>query len=103
MPRYYTSGDWRVKDGHEAAFRVAFAASGVDDIDPPIDGLAVRPRLLRDLTDPQRFLSFAIWDSREAIEKFRSRPDFKAMIDAMRPHLDDMHISTLEYVLGADE
>jgi hypothetical protein len=54
--------------------------------------LVEQRRLLRDLTVPQRFLSFAIWDSREAIEG--SGPDLPAMIDAMRPHLDSMHIST---------
>jgi heme-degrading monooxygenase HmoA len=103
MPRYYTSGRWTVKEGHEQAFRVAFEASGVDDVDPPIRGLVERPRLLQDLSDRHLFLSYAVWDSREAIHQFRSRPDFPEMIARMREHLDDMQISTLVLVVGVDQ
>jgi quinol monooxygenase YgiN len=56
--------------------------------------------LLQDLTDPHLYLSYAVWDSREAIDEFRSRPDFAAMIERMRGHLDDMQISTLRLVVG---
>jgi heme-degrading monooxygenase HmoA len=100
MSRFYTSGRWKVKEGHGNAFLVAFAASGVDDIDPPIRGLVERPRLLQDLNDPHLYLSYAVWDSREAIDAFRSRPDFAVMIERMREHLDDMQISTLTLVVG---
>jgi heme-degrading monooxygenase HmoA len=100
MSKFYTSGRWKVKEGHGDAFLVAFAASGVDDVDPPIRGLVERPRLLQDLQDPHLYLSYAVWDSREAIDEFRSRPDFAAMIDRMREHLDDMQISTLTLVVG---
>ena len=103
MPRYYTSGRWTVKEGHEQAFRVAFEASGVNDVDPPIRGLVERPRLLQDLSDRHLFLSYAVWDSREAIDEFRSRPDFPEMIARMREHLDDMQISTLVLVAGVDQ
>jgi quinol monooxygenase YgiN len=93
---FYTSGRWLVKPGHEEAFARAFAESGVKDVDPPIQGLLERPRLLRDLNAPGSYLSYAVWESREAIEAFRARPDFPAMIERMREHLDDMQISTLE-------
>ena len=43
--------------------------------------------------------SYAVRESREAIDEFRSRPDFPAMIARMKEHLDDMQISTLELVL----
>jgi len=98
MSRFYTSGRWKVKEGHERAFLEAFAASGADDVDPPIRGLVERPRLLQDLNDPHLYLSYAVWDS--AIDEFRSRPDFTAMIERMRAHLDDMQISTLTLVVG---
>ncbi|WP_083266435.1 antibiotic biosynthesis monooxygenase family protein [Arthrobacter sp. U41] len=99
---FYTSGRWSVKPGHEEAFARAFAESGVKDVDPPIRGLLQRPRLLRDLNQPSSYLSYAVWESREAIEEFRSRPDFQAMIARMKEHLDDMQISTLELVLGQE-
>jgi heme-degrading monooxygenase HmoA len=97
---FYTSGRWSVKPGHEEAFARAFAESGVKDVNPPIRGLLQRPRLLRDLSQPRSYLSYAVWESREAIEEFRSRPDFPPMIARMKEHLDDMQISTLELVLG---
>jgi quinol monooxygenase YgiN len=97
---FYTSGRWLVKPGHDEAFAQAFAESGVKDVDPPIRGLLQRPRLLRDLSQPGSYLSYAVWESREAIEEFRSRPDFPAMIARIKEHLDDMQISTLELVLG---
>ncbi|MEO8282591.1 MAG: antibiotic biosynthesis monooxygenase family protein [Pseudarthrobacter sp.] len=97
---FYTSGRWLVKPGHEEAFARAFAESGVDDVEPAIRGLLERPRLLRDLAQPRSYLSYAVWESREAIDQFRSRPDFPAMIARMKEHLDDMQISTLELVLG---
>ncbi|MDQ0673645.1 quinol monooxygenase YgiN [Pseudarthrobacter siccitolerans] len=100
--RFYTSGRWSVKPGHEEAFATAFAESGVKDVDPPIRGLLQRPRLLRDLKQPGSYLSYAVWESREAIDEFRSRPDFPAMIARMQEHLDDMQISTLELVLGEE-
>jgi heme-degrading monooxygenase HmoA len=100
MSSFYTSGRWKVKQGHDDAFLVAFAMSGVDDVDPPIRGLVERPRLLQDLQDPHLYLSYAVWESREAIDEFRSRPDFAAMIERMREHLDDMQISTLTLVVG---
>ncbi|WP_454698320.1 antibiotic biosynthesis monooxygenase family protein [Arthrobacter humicola] len=99
---FYTSGRWSVKPDHEEAFARAFAESGVKDVDPPIRGLLQRPRLLRDLNQPRSYLSYAVWESREAIEEFRSRPDFQAMIARMKEHLDDMQISTLELVRGQE-
>ena len=97
---FYTSGRWSVKQGHEEAFARAFVESGVNDVDPPIRGLLQRPRLLRDLGQPGSYLSYAVWESREAIDEFRARTDFAAMIARMKEHLDDMQISTLELVLG---
>lgn len=100
MTKYYTSSRWTVKPGHEQAFAEAFAASG--DVSPPLRGLVERPRLLRDLGHPGSYLSYAVWESREAIDEFRSRPDFTAVIARLKEHLDDMQISTLELVIGED-
>ena len=76
-----------VKEGHaDRAFITAWRGSV--DMDPPIQGLKVRPRLLKDLNRPGHYLSFAEWDSREAIEAFRSRPDFPSAIARIREHAD---------------
>jgi heme-degrading monooxygenase HmoA len=93
---YFSAGDWTVKYGHDdQAFVEAWLASV--DMDPPIDGLNVQPRLLKDLNRPGHYLSFAEWESREAIYAFRSRPDFQAVIGRIREHAD-FTIYTLEGV-----
>lgn len=91
---YFSAGDWTVKEGHDdRAFVEAWLASV--DMDPPIEGLKVRPRLLKDLDRPGHYLSFAEWESREAIDAFRSRSDFPGVIGRIKEHADFM-IYTLE-------
>ena len=96
---YFTSGEWLVKEGEEDQFIDAFRKSGVDDVDPPLHGVIQRPILLRDLETDRRFVSFAEWESLEAIEEFRSRPDWQAMVGRMRDHLETSAIYTLERVI----
>lgn len=87
MNSYLSAGDWTVKEGHtEQDFVEAWLGSV--DMDPPIEGLRVRPRLLRDLARPGHFLSFAEWESREAIDRFRGRPDFPGVMSAIREHAE---------------
>lgn len=84
---YFSAGDWTLKEGHdEDAFVKAWLASV--DMDPPIEGLKVRPRLLKDMNRPGHYLSFAEWEGREAIDTFRSRPDFPAVIGGIREHAE---------------
>jgi heme-degrading monooxygenase HmoA len=96
---HYTSGEWFVKSGEEDAFFEAFRRSGVEDVDPPLEGLIQRPVLLRDLKTEGRFVSFAEWESLEAIDAFRARPDWGRMVEAMRQHLASSNIFTLERVI----
>ena len=96
---YYTSGEWIVKPGAEADFFDAFRRSGVEELDPPLEGLLQRPILLRDLTSEGRFVSFGEWDSLAAIEAFRRRRDWNAMVGSMREHLVSSSIYTFERVI----
>lgn len=41
-----------------------------------------------------RYVSYADWESSEAIEAFRARPDWSRMVGAMREHLRDSRIFT---------
>jgi len=93
---YFSAGEWTVRDGHDdEAFIEAWLGSV--DMDPPIEGLKVRPRLLKDLNRPGHYLSFAEWESLEAIDGFRSRPDFPVAIGRIREHAE-LTIYTLEPV-----
>jgi hypothetical protein len=79
MGRFFTSGEWTVKEGHnEHDFIEAWL--GTANPDPPVEGVQRGPILLRDLDRPGRFLSFAEFETREPIDAFRSRPDFPQMI-----------------------
>lgn len=55
--------------------------------------------MLRDLKTPGRFVSFAEWESFEAIELFRARPDWNAMVGAMRERLVSSNICTFERMI----
>jgi heme-degrading monooxygenase HmoA len=93
---YFSAGDWTVKDGHDdRAFMEAWLASV--EMDPPIEGLKVPPRLLKDLDRPGHYFSFAEWESRDAINSFRSRPDFPEVMGRIKEHAD-FKIYTLEQV-----
>ncbi|HVL52994.1 MAG TPA: hypothetical protein VM344_01885 [Vitreimonas sp.] len=98
MGSFFTSGEWIVKAGQEDQFFAAWTAA--KEPDPPLAGIITPPRLLRDLRTPGRFVSFAEFGSLEAIEEFRSRPDFGSIIGAMREHLDEMSIFTFEQVIA---
>ena len=93
---YFSAGDWMVKEGHDDNSFIQ-AWRGSVDMDPPIQGLKVRPRLLKDFNRPGHYLSFAEWESREAIEAFRVRPDFPSAIARIREHAD-FTIYTLEEI-----
>lgn len=90
MGVFATSGEWVLKPGHEEAFFAAWLKT--KDTDPPLQGVITPPRLLRDLNTPGRFVSFAEFASLEVIQEFRSQPDFRALVEAMRAHLDVMNI-----------
>ncbi len=93
---YFSAGDWTVKAGHEdSAFIQAWLGSV--EMEPPILGLKVRPRLLKDLNRSGHYRSFAEWESREAIEAFRARPDFPVAMARIREHAD-FTIYTLEEI-----
>lgn len=102
MQIFFTSGNWHAKEGHHQDFIAAFRKSGVDDIEPPLRGLLKRPQLFEDVEQPGHYKSYAEWESLEAIDEFRARPDFPEMLQAMRDHLEDFSIFTGRLVVGSD-
>jgi heme-degrading monooxygenase HmoA len=91
----YTSGVWIVKDGEEEDFvrewadfvgwANDFAGSGTF-------------RLVRDLDQPRRYMSFAPWDSFDAQETWKEQPEFRERLLRVRRHCEDFRPSTLELV-----
>ena len=91
MTETYTSGVWVVKSGEEDAFvrewtdfvawASSFAGSGTF-------------RLVRDLDQPGRYLSFAPWESFEAQQAWKEEPEFRERIMRVRSHCEDFQPST---------
>ena len=95
MAETYTSGIWIVKqDEHDefvAAWRdfvswaSAWAGSGTF-------------RLVRDVDEPAKYLSFAPWETFEAQEAWKADPEFRERIGRVRQHTDEFTPSVLELV-----
>jgi heme-degrading monooxygenase HmoA len=93
MAETYTTGMWSAKAGEEREFVQAWQefaswASGM----PGVGTL----RLTRDVTEPSRFLSFAPWESLEAIHSWKASPEFKERIGRVKAHVDDFTAWELE-------
>jgi heme-degrading monooxygenase HmoA len=93
MAETYTVGMWKAKAGEEREFIEAwreFAAWG--STMPGVGTL----RLTRDANDPSRFLSFAPWESIEAIHAWKSSDEFKERIGRVKGHTDEFTPSEFE-------
>jgi heme-degrading monooxygenase HmoA len=95
MTEAYTSGIWTVKSGAEDDFVAAWRefvawASGMPG--------AQTFRLVRDTERPERYLSFAPWDSFEAQDAWKKQPDFPERIGRVRAHCDEFQPFTYELV-----
>ncbi len=94
-PSFYTTGSWRPFPGREDAFlreweEFARWAGGL-----PGAGEAL---LTRDLRDPERFISFVVWDSLEAIRGWKTHPEFKERMSQVQEHIDKFAPTETEVV-----
>ena len=93
----YTQGVWRVKPGHADEFISAwteFAQWTLREAKGAGAGT-----LLRDLNDPNRFVSFGPWGSLAAIEAWRELDGWKQRVARIRQLLDGFEPSTLELIV----
>jgi heme-degrading monooxygenase HmoA len=95
MTETYTSGLWKVKSGEEEAFVAAWTdfvtwASGF-----PGSGTF---RLVRDVDQPDRYQSFAPWESFEAQQAWKQEPEFPERIGRVRSHCEGFEPFVLELV-----
>jgi heme-degrading monooxygenase HmoA len=95
MPETYTSGVWLVKPGEEEDFVAAwreFAAWG-----QTMPGCGTL-RLVRDVENPSRFMSFGPWESFEAQRAWKEHDEFRERMMRVRRHVDDFTPVTYELV-----
>jgi heme-degrading monooxygenase HmoA len=98
MAQIYTYGRWLPEAGAETEFirlwnDLAQWTSG----QVPGSGWAV---LLRDESDPRRFVSFGPWDGAEAVDAWRDSEGFKSRVGSLRGVLESFEAFTMTQVGG---
>jgi heme-degrading monooxygenase HmoA len=93
MTELYTVGIWTVKAGREEEFVAAWRAMGEATI---AEFPAAHGRLLRDVDNPGRFVSFGPWDSLETVDAWRASMPFKEGVARIRELLDAFEPGTYE-------
>lgn len=89
-------GHWYVKSGNEEAFGAVWKKLAEWSL-RALPGVG-RPVLLRDASEPSRYVTFGSWESLAQIEDFRSRPEFAASLAEIRPLTERIDVFTLEAV-----
>ncbi len=86
MTETYTMGFWTARPGEQDAFVAAWTGFAEWMKDQP--GVHTM-RLVRDLQEPARFVSFADWDGIESIHAWKATPEFKERIGRVKQHTDE--------------
>ena len=92
----YTTGSWKPFPGREDAFLEAWAEFMTWATSLPGAGAAV---LGRDERDPGRFVSFAAWESIDAVRGWKDSPEFKLRMGRVQEHVDKFAPTELGVVL----
>src|SRR3990170_6304947 len=92
----FTSGQWLVKPGKEGQFISAWDtfAHWTGQNQP---GVGSR-HLLQDTANSRSFLSFGPWDTEEAVQHWRQKPEFQTFLSTARELCDDIQTRTLTLV-----
>jgi heme-degrading monooxygenase HmoA len=95
MSEVYSSGAWTANEGEGEAFVEAWTEFAGWLSTMPGAGTA---RLTRDLSEPRRYLSFAPWDSADAMQAWKSNPEFPQRMAAVQEHVAEFAPSEFELV-----
>ncbi len=93
MTEVYTMGIWTVKAGREEEFVAAWRAMGEATI---AEFPAAHGRLLRNVDNPGRFVSFGPWESLETVDAWRASAAFQVGVAHIRELLDAFEPGTYE-------
>lgn len=96
MGEVYTTGSWRPFPGQEDAFLEDWSDFMAWACSLPGAGRAV---LARDLRDPERFVSFAVWDDIESVQAWKASSEFKPRMSRVQEHIDKFSPTELEVVI----
>ena len=95
MDTHYTHTTWRVKAGQEDEF-VARWTEWVEW--SHLQGLREQALLLRDVDDPQLFVSFGPWESVEVARDWRVLPGYQERVARLSEVVDSFEPRTLAVV-----
>ncbi len=62
------------------------------------EGLSASAKLLRDVDDRSRFISFGPWETLDSIRRWRTLPDHQKHVEALSEVVDHFEPRTLEQV-----
>ena len=93
MTRIYTMGIWTVKPGREDQFVAASRTMAEATI---AEFPAAHGRLLRDVGNPSRFVSFGPWESLEEVDAWRASVPFKEGVARIREFIEAFEPGTYE-------
>jgi heme-degrading monooxygenase HmoA len=96
MSEVYSHGTWTAKDGEGEQFVEAWTEFAEWLKTQPGAGTA---RLTRDLSEPNRYLSFAPWESPEAMHAWKSSPEFRERMGKVQAHVAEFHPDEMELVV----
>jgi heme-degrading monooxygenase HmoA len=89
----YTLGIWTVKPGREGDFVRAWVEMGERTKSDFPDATGT---LLRDRSQPNRFISFGPWESLERVDQWRNSDAVKDGVGKMRELLDEFIPHTMD-------
>jgi heme-degrading monooxygenase HmoA len=96
MSEHYSSGNWVVTVGREKEF-IQRWIEFLEWTRATAKGLT-SAELIRDSEEPRHFVSFACWESSDAMKTWRSLPDFAGRLGAVRLLCEDFRGSTFTVV-----
>jgi heme-degrading monooxygenase HmoA len=95
----FTTGAWKPSPGKEDAFLTAWSEFAAWASGRPGAGTL---RLTRDVRDTERFVSFGVWESIEAVRAWKSAPDFRERLAQVLQHVAEFERTELAVVATAE-
>jgi heme-degrading monooxygenase HmoA len=95
MPTPYTSTTWIVRPGQEDQFVERWTEFAEWS---SAQGLSAAALLLRDVDEPNRFVSFGPWESDDSIRLWRALPGFQERVVRLREVIEHFEPRTLQLV-----
>lgn len=100
MTDAYTMGFWTAKPGEEDALIAAWTEFA--DWIKTQQGVRTL-RLVRDVKEPAKFISFADWDGMESVQAWKASGEFKQRIANVKRHTDEFTAAEGELAVSVGE